>query len=135
MPVGSGQCRCDDSLMRRTWGLVTAIGIVGLLWVVLVAAPPWFVHDRSLEGLKAQNEVRTTLLQGLGGIVLLVGAYQDSVRSGHVVVPVDVGSGARDACRWGRRRPNRRAGPAARQAAATRSGRRGPFSAVAAAPA
>ncbi len=43
--------------------------------VVLVAAPPWFVHDRSLAGLKAQNEVRTTLLQGLGGVVLLVGAY------------------------------------------------------------
>jgi uncharacterized protein YjbI with pentapeptide repeats len=50
-------------------------GVLGLLWVVLVAAPPWFVHDRSLEGLKAQNEVRTTLLQGLGGMVLLVGAY------------------------------------------------------------
>jgi uncharacterized protein YjbI with pentapeptide repeats len=33
------------------------------------------VHDRSLEGLKAQNEVRTTLLQGLGGVALLVGAY------------------------------------------------------------
>ncbi len=49
--------------------------MLGVLWVVLVAAPPWFVHDRSLEGLKAQNEVRTTLLQGLGGVVLLVGAY------------------------------------------------------------
>ena len=49
--------------------------MLGLLWLVLVAAPPWFVHDRSLEGLKAQNEVRTTLLQGLGGVVLLVGAY------------------------------------------------------------
>jgi hypothetical protein len=42
---------------------------------LLVAAPPWFVDDHSLEGLKAQNEVRTTLLQGLGGVVLLVGAY------------------------------------------------------------
>ena len=51
------------------------VGVGGLLWVVLVAAPPWFVHDHSLEGLKAQNEVRTTLLQGLGGVVLLVGAY------------------------------------------------------------
>lgn len=46
-----------------------------MLWLVLVAAPPWFVHDRSLEGLKAQNEVRTTLLQGLAGVVLLLGAY------------------------------------------------------------
>jgi uncharacterized protein YjbI with pentapeptide repeats len=67
--------------MRRLWvaGWVPAIaavaGVLGLLWVVLVAAPPWFVHDRSLEGLKAQNQVRTTLLQGLGGVVLLVGAY------------------------------------------------------------
>jgi hypothetical protein len=33
------------------------------------------VDDQSLEGLKAQNEVRTTLLQGLAGLVLLVGAY------------------------------------------------------------
>jgi Pentapeptide repeats (8 copies) len=71
--------------MRRGWGAVwrTGVlpvvagvaGVLGLLWVVLVAAPPWFVHDRSLEGLKAQNDVRTTLLQGLGGVVLLVGAY------------------------------------------------------------
>jgi hypothetical protein len=51
------------------------VGVAGLLVVVLVAAPPWFVRDRSLEGLKAQNEIRTTLLQGLGGVVLLVGAY------------------------------------------------------------
>jgi len=44
-------------------------------WNILVVAPPWFVPDRSLEGLRAQNEVRTTLLQGLGGAALLVGAY------------------------------------------------------------
>jgi hypothetical protein len=55
--------------------VVAVIGIVGLLVIVLVAAPPWFVHDRSLEGLKAQNQVRTTLLQGLGGVVLLLGAF------------------------------------------------------------
>jgi uncharacterized protein YjbI with pentapeptide repeats len=71
--------------MRRSWvpawrsGLLPIVagvaGVLGLLWVVLVAAPPWFVHDRSLEGLKAQNEVRATLLQGLGGVVLLVGVY------------------------------------------------------------
>jgi hypothetical protein len=46
-----------------------------LLWLVVVMAPPWFVDDDSLEGLKAQNEVRTTLLQGVAGLVLLVGAY------------------------------------------------------------
>jgi Pentapeptide repeats (8 copies) len=52
------------------------VQIIGVLFLLdAVAAPPWFVHDRSLEGLKAQNEVRTTLLQGLGGVVLLVGAY------------------------------------------------------------
>ena len=51
------------------------LGVAGLLWVVLVLAPPWFVADRSLEGLTVQNQVRTTLLQGLGGAVLLVGAY------------------------------------------------------------
>jgi Pentapeptide repeats (8 copies) len=79
------QCKCDDPPMRRAWGTVWrtsrlpvvagVAGVLGLLWVVLVAAPPWFVHDRSLEGLKAQNEVRTTLLQGLGGVALLAGAY------------------------------------------------------------
>jgi hypothetical protein len=52
-----------------------AVGVAALLLVVLVAAPPWFVQHRSLEVAKAQNEVRTTLLQGLGGVVLLVGAY------------------------------------------------------------
>jgi hypothetical protein len=32
-------------------------------------------QDRSLDVAKAQNDVRTTLLQGLGGVVLLMGAY------------------------------------------------------------
>jgi len=54
-------------------GGVLAVAV--LLWVVLVLAPPWFVHDRSLAGLTVQNQVRTTLLQGLGGVALLVGAY------------------------------------------------------------
>jgi Pentapeptide repeats (8 copies) len=71
--------------MRRIWaaarrtGVLPVVagvaGVLGVLWVVLVAAPPWFVPDRSLEGLKVQNEVRTTLLQGLGGVALLVGVY------------------------------------------------------------
>jgi hypothetical protein len=73
----------DDPLMKH-WrsagrrGLAIAAvvtGVTGLLWVVVVVAPPWFVPDGSLEGLKAQNEVRTTLLQGLGGVALLMGAY------------------------------------------------------------
>jgi uncharacterized protein YjbI with pentapeptide repeats len=43
--------------------------------LVVVVAPPWFVDGSSVERLKAQNEVRTTLLQGLAGIVLGLGAY------------------------------------------------------------
>jgi uncharacterized protein YjbI with pentapeptide repeats len=54
--------------------VAVVVGIAGLLVVVLVA-PSRFVHDRSLEGLRVQNEIRTTLLQGLGGAVLVVGAY------------------------------------------------------------
>jgi Pentapeptide repeats (8 copies) len=70
--------------MRRSWvaqltgyGLVVAgvAGILGLLWVVLAVAPPRFVQHRSLEMAKAQNEVRATLLQGLGGAALLLGVY------------------------------------------------------------
>jgi hypothetical protein len=49
-----------------------------LLWVVLVAAPA-LVRARPvtgrIEALNARNEARTTLLQGVGGAVLLVGAY------------------------------------------------------------
>jgi hypothetical protein len=58
--------------LRLAFGIAA---VVGFLWLVVVLAPPWFVDDDSLEGLKAQNEVRTTLLQGLAGMVLLVGAY------------------------------------------------------------
>src|SRR5437867_8358546 len=47
--------------------------------------------------------------------------------SGLVVVPFEVATVVRDACTADRRRPNRRAGPAARPAAATRSGRRRRF--------
>jgi uncharacterized protein YjbI with pentapeptide repeats len=50
-------------------------GAVGLLWVVVVAAPRWIVGDESLERLAAQNDVRTTLLQALAGVALLVGTY------------------------------------------------------------
>jgi Pentapeptide repeats (8 copies) len=55
--------------------IVGIAGVLGLLWAVVVVAPPWFVDDDSLEGLKVQNEVRTTLLQGVAGAVLLAGAY------------------------------------------------------------
>jgi len=80
------------NMAARRWLAVTAGGITvaGLLAVVLVTAPPWFVRDRSLEGLKAQNEVRTTLLQGLGGVVLLVGAYFTYRQVASIVVKPEV---------------------------------------------
>jgi hypothetical protein len=71
--------------MRRPWTAAwqtpwqrLAIGIVGFLVVlvlIVVLLPPLFVKEDTLAGLKAQNEVRTTLLQGLAGTVLLVGVY------------------------------------------------------------
>src|SRR5690348_12266081 len=76
-------CRWETSSMTRwrsaAWRWPVTVGgvlaVAGLLWVVLVLAPPWFVHDGSLAGLTVQNQVRTTLLQGLGGVALLLGAY------------------------------------------------------------
>jgi hypothetical protein len=42
------------SLVRRWFAVALAIAaLVGLVWLVVVAAPGWFVADRSLEGLKA----------------------------------------------------------------------------------
>jgi hypothetical protein len=64
-----------SAVWRWLPAVAAVVGVLGLLWVILVVAPPWFVPDQSLEGLRAQNEVRTTLLQGLGGAALLVGAY------------------------------------------------------------
>jgi hypothetical protein len=88
---------CNDAPMKRSWlarvwgilsrvvsrswrtrwvRLVLAIaGVLGVLAVVVVFAPPWFVDNDSLAGLKAQNEVRTTLLQGVAGSLLAIGAY------------------------------------------------------------
>jgi hypothetical protein len=64
-----------SAVWRRLPAVAAVVGVLGLLWVIVVVAPPWFVPDQSLEGLRAQNEVRSTLLQGLGGAALLVGAY------------------------------------------------------------
>jgi hypothetical protein len=49
------------------WGSWLAVGAAGGSAAVVCARP-------IPEGLKAQNQVRTTLLQGLGGVVLLMGA-------------------------------------------------------------
>ena len=53
--------------------------------------------------------------------------YQDSVRWARGIVPVGVASAVRNVCTPDRRRPNRRAEPAAHPAAATTSGRRRRF--------
>lgn len=54
-----------------------AVGV--LLVLVLVGLPPRFTvyrsFDKAADELKAQNDVRTTLLQALAGGVLLLGAY------------------------------------------------------------
>jgi hypothetical protein len=60
------------------WGAAAA-GVLVLLVLVVVVLPPRFTADRhfdkAAEELKAQNDVRTTLLQALAGGVLLLGAY------------------------------------------------------------
>jgi hypothetical protein len=56
-------------------GIAGVAALLGLLWLALVIAPPWFVQHRPLEVARAQNDVRTTLLQVFGGVALVVGAY------------------------------------------------------------
>jgi hypothetical protein len=53
-------------------GIVMALGAVAILPSVIV--PPSVVADAEAR-VKIQNDVRTTLLQGLGGMVVLLGAY------------------------------------------------------------
>jgi hypothetical protein len=60
------------------WG-AAAVGVLVLLVLVVVVLPPRFTahrtFDKAADELKAQNDVRTTLLQALAGGVLLLGAY------------------------------------------------------------
>jgi uncharacterized protein YjbI with pentapeptide repeats len=76
---------------RARWVTAALLGVAFLLWLVLFAprllVPP--ASDASLRDvtdaakrhelqdsrLKLQNDVRTTLLQGLGGLAVLVGAF------------------------------------------------------------
>jgi hypothetical protein len=76
---------------RLGWPAVAALGLVLLLWLVLVA-PALLVPARSAASLRdvrdparrhelqdarlrLQNDVRTTLLQALGGAAVLTGAW------------------------------------------------------------
>jgi hypothetical protein len=51
----------------------------GIIAVIVLGAPLWLAPRGRFatagEAVKVQNEVRATLLQGLGGSVLLLGAY------------------------------------------------------------
>jgi hypothetical protein len=70
------QARLTTRLVRWT---AAALGVLVLLVLVVVVLPPRFTilhhFDKASEELKAQNDVRTTLLQALAGGVLLLGAY------------------------------------------------------------
>jgi hypothetical protein len=77
-------------MVRTRWALVVVMGVGFLLWLLLVAprllvpaaseaslrevpaAIRWQERDSRL---KLQNETRTTLLQGLGGLAVLIGAF------------------------------------------------------------
>jgi hypothetical protein len=78
--------------VRTRWVAATILGAASLLWLVLVVAPPLFYptsseaslqdvtdaakrHELQNNRLRLQNDVRTTLLQGLGGLAVLVGAF------------------------------------------------------------
>jgi uncharacterized protein YjbI with pentapeptide repeats len=60
------------------WAAAAACMLMVLVLVVVVLPPRFTAHrdfDEDHEELKAQNDVRTTLLQALAGGVLLLGAY------------------------------------------------------------
>jgi len=63
---------------RRTW-LTVALVAVGLFVVVIYAVPTLLVHPAgsltAAERLRAENDVRTTLVQALAGVILLAGLY------------------------------------------------------------
>jgi Pentapeptide repeats (8 copies) len=65
--------------LRVARWLFTAAGLLATLVVVIAVLPQRFTADRhfdtAADELKAQNDVRTTLLQALAGGVLLLGAY------------------------------------------------------------
>jgi hypothetical protein len=70
---------------RRVTILATVVLAVALLWLVILVLPSRIVRlsvgDAGVgklgpdQRLKAENDVRTTLLQGLGGAALLTGAF------------------------------------------------------------
>ena len=74
----------EGSLMgtsrQRMLGIaILGLIIIGVILTVVFFLPAYLIPSSSspaqTEALKAQNEVRATLLQGIAGVVLLVGAY------------------------------------------------------------
>jgi pentapeptide repeat protein len=89
---GKQALRAVDHLRRRSgWPAVAVLGLALLLWLVLVApgllvparsaaalrdvTDPAKRHELQDARLKLQNDVRTTLLQAVGGAVVLTGAW------------------------------------------------------------
>ena len=66
-------------LMTRPvrWGVLAATSLLLVLVLVVVVLPPRFTahrhFDKASDELKAQNDVRTTLLQGLAAVLVLTG--------------------------------------------------------------
>jgi Pentapeptide repeats (8 copies) len=60
------------------WGVLAAGSLLLVLVLVVVVLPPRFTahrhFDKATDELKAQNDVRTTLLQGLAAVLVLTGA-------------------------------------------------------------
>jgi hypothetical protein len=86
-PLASQDGRVKE-ILRSQWRfarsrpalmLVAGVGLLALLVFVVYLGPAWLVdrHPPALaaDRLRAENDVRVTLLQAVGGIVLLFGLY------------------------------------------------------------
>ena len=68
----------DRAVFRRLVVLVAIVAVVGLLILSIIILPSLLVPYGTVSPvtrLKAQNDVRSTILQGFAGVVLLLGAY------------------------------------------------------------
>jgi hypothetical protein len=71
------------SINVLTITLIALVSVGGVLTVCVVFAPTWIMDRRNASGaaltqaerLGAENDVRSTLLQGLGGLVALIGVF------------------------------------------------------------
>jgi HAMP domain-containing protein len=93
-PAGRATGSRLATVLRARQGLrasLIGLGILVALFLVVVVLPPQFVPSLGdpTKQTTAENAVRTTLLQGLGGAVLLLGAWftwrqlQHNIQSTH----------------------------------------------------